>query len=167
MSTVSVDSSLLVKRWIFSASAPKISANLALMPPKESLFSTLRKTVVFFRLTRTYLRDAAVADARAAAPRRRFAWRPPQLWCSCYLDTARHICGDAIEAQGCPTYSSGGRLCGERRTTPEDFEGPAIWVERLRFIAHSVSPVRCIASLDDGQKLALFLVPYSPLAPKD
>ena len=34
------------------------------MPPKESLFSTLRKTVVFFRLTRTYLRDAAVADAR-------------------------------------------------------------------------------------------------------
>jgi hypothetical protein len=36
------------------------------MPPKESLFSTLRKTVVFFRLTRTYLRDAAVADARAS-----------------------------------------------------------------------------------------------------
>ena len=31
------------------------------MPPKESLFSTLRKTVVFFRLTRTYLRDAALA----------------------------------------------------------------------------------------------------------
>ena len=66
------------------------------MPPKESLFSTLRKTVVFFRLTRTYLRDAAVADARASAPRRRFAGRPPQLWCLCYLDTARHICGDAI-----------------------------------------------------------------------
>ena len=26
-----------------------------------------------------------------------FARRPPQLWCLCYLDTARHICGDAIE----------------------------------------------------------------------
>ena len=64
MSTVSVDSSLLVKRWIFSASAPKISASFALMPPKESLFSTLRKTVVFFRLTRTYLRYAALARRR-------------------------------------------------------------------------------------------------------
>ena len=107
MSTVSVDSPLLVKRWIFSASAPKISANLALMPPKESLFSTLRKTVVFFRLTRTYLReDAGGRDARAVAPRRRFARRPPQLWCLGYLDTARHICGDAIEAQGCMTYGA-------------------------------------------------------------
>ena len=31
------------------------------MPPKESLFSTFKKTVVFFRLTRTYLRYAALA----------------------------------------------------------------------------------------------------------
>jgi hypothetical protein len=155
VSTVSVDSSLLVKRWIFSASAPRISASFALMPPKESLFSTLRKTVVFFRLTRTYLRDAALAT-RARRRLDGVSRRPPQLWCLSYLDTARHICGDAIEAQGCPTYSSGGRLCGERRTTPEDFEGPAIWVEKLRFIAHSVSPVRCIASLDDGQNSRCF-----------
>ena len=66
------------------------------MPPKESLFSTLRKTVVFFRLTRTYLRDAAVAT-RARRRLDGVSRRPPQLRCSCYLDTARHICGDAIE----------------------------------------------------------------------
>ena len=66
------------------------------MPPKESLFSTLRKTVVFFRLTRTYLRDAALAT-RARRRLDGVSRRPPQLWCSCYLDTARHICGDAIE----------------------------------------------------------------------
>ena len=40
-------------------------------------------------------------------------------------------------------------------------------VERLRFITHSVSPARCIASLDYGAKLALFLVPYRPLGPKN
>ena len=66
------------------------------MPPKESLFSTLRKTVVFFRLTRTYLRDAALAT-RARRRLDGVSRRPPQLWCLCYLDTARHICGDAIE----------------------------------------------------------------------
>ena len=65
------------------------------MPPKESLFSTLRKTVVFFRLTRTYLRDAALAT-RARRRLDGVSRRPPQLWCLCYLDTARHICGDAI-----------------------------------------------------------------------
>ena len=75
------------------------------MPPKESLFSTLRKTVVFFRLTRTYLRDAALAT-RAVWRLDGVSRRPPQLWCSCYLDTARHICGDAIEAQGCTTYGA-------------------------------------------------------------
>ena len=110
------------------------------MPPKESLFSTLRKTVVFFRLTRTYLRDAALAT-RAVWRLDGVSRRPPQLWCLCYLDTARHICGDAIDAHGCTTYSSGGRLCGERRTTPEDFEGPAMWVERLRLSRPSVTPL--------------------------
>ena len=79
------------------------------MPPKESLFSTLRKTVVFFRLTRTYLRDAALAT-RARRRLDGVSRRPPQLWCLCYLDTARHICGDAIAAQGSTTSSSGGRL---------------------------------------------------------
>ena len=88
----------LVKRWIFSASAPKISANFALMPPKESLFSTLKKTVVFFRLTRTYLRDALASSRRKPRARRRFAAAAPTRWCLCYLDTARHICGDAIKA---------------------------------------------------------------------
>ena len=38
------------------------------MPPKESLFSTLRRTVVFFRLTRTYLRDAALAPVVPQIP---------------------------------------------------------------------------------------------------
>ena len=72
------------------------------MPPKESLFSTLRKTVVFFRLTRTYLRDAALAT-RARRRLDGVSRRPSQLWCLCYLDTAGHICGDAIETQGCMT----------------------------------------------------------------
>ena len=83
------------------------------MPPKESLFSTLRKTVVFFRLTRTYLRDAALAT-RAVWRLDGVSRRPPQLWCLCYLDTARHICGDAIEPKAVRLNSSGGRLCGER-----------------------------------------------------
>jgi len=56
VSTVSVLSSRLVNKWIFSAFAPSISASFALMPRKESLFSTLRKTVVAFRFTRMYLR---------------------------------------------------------------------------------------------------------------
>ena len=109
------------------------------MPPKESLFSTLRKTVVFFRLTRTYLRDAALAT-RAVWRLDGVSRRPPQLWCLCYLDTARHICGDAIESQGCPT----------RRAAVRDYvsvdvarrlESPAMWVERLRLSRPSVTPV--------------------------
>ena len=101
------------------------------MPPKESLFSTLRKTVVFFGLTRTYLRDAAGRKSRI--PSTRPSWR----------DRASRIKKNIFPRPR--------RLDGVSRGGRPNYGAYVIWTRQGTFAATPSRPkaVRLIAAVGD------------------